>query len=155
MILQVNDFVRHDSDPPPTANHNHDTWLTRLSSDGYATKSVSITDTSAGISNSSSVSVELSGSVVPCTEHYLGAWNTRGKSNDKFVRAARKLLARVASLLSPRRFGQSKPPLTSLRLQGKTSALPPAGSPANSNLPASSSPPSSPKSRAAIKRRSF
>ena len=107
-----------------------------------------------GCSKMRPVACEYKGQFL-CTGQYVVARTMRAKSNDEFVRAMRKLLARVVSRLLPRLCGRSKRQRTSPPLLELTSAPAPAGCPANSNLPASSLPPSSPKSRGAIKRRPF
>ena len=105
--------------------------------------------------STSSVFVACEYRGVQCMELYRIERMPLAKSNDKFVRATRKSLARVVLRLLQRLCGLSRQPRTSQPSLEKTSAPAPVGCPANSNLPASCLPPSSPKLRAAIRRRPF
>lgn len=100
------------------------------------------------------VSVALKG-VSTCMELYLLGWRSRAKPNDKFVRAPTNSSMSGNSRSLPRLYGLTTPRLISRASLAGMSARGLAGSPANSNLPASFSPPSSPRLRGASKRRWF
>lgn len=90
-----------------------------------------------------------------CTGTYGGARPRPAKSNDVFVRALTKLSVLADLLLLPRLYGRSRRPQRSAPSLEKMSAPALAGSPANSNLPASCLPPSSLRSPGATRRRPF